>query len=76
MKSCSQMDGCLLFGDKTLVTVMETQGATTEVTVDISASLFLRAAQMGNAKPQDTRPNNDECPSSKCTYISHRFVLQ
>jgi hypothetical protein len=63
MKSCSQMDGCLLFEDKTLVTVMTIQGVTTEVTVDISASLCLRAAQKGNAKPQDIRPNNDECPS-------------
>jgi hypothetical protein len=33
MTSCSQVDGCLLFEDKTLVTVMKIQGVTTEVTV-------------------------------------------
>jgi hypothetical protein len=64
LRVCSQVDGCLLSEDKTLLTVMKVQSVAPQVTVSssvyryFSVSLCLRAAQMGSVTSQDIRRTN------------------
>jgi len=76
--SCSKVDGCLLFEDETLVTVMNMHGVTTEVTVRYFSVFVFASCSDGQCATlgYQAKHKRTNVRLLNVLYISQPFVLQ